>query len=297
MSGFESGGIGSGGVGDAAPPQQDARRFSTEELLLSDDEVMSLDVTGTDPGADLGIIPSTELKKDNWIDVETETGGATAVTAEGLQGVIGKAGNGVDTGMDIGSSMFGGVGADGRGERMDESDLTMAALDPMEIDALLACAGDDDHDRVGPITGAAGTAVNSGDAASNLRERTAATMIGNSSNSISSGSNPHELEAGCRATDSSDNTRATREANGKNSNDDASPSTNRSIEATMGGVSATLTKGFRGGGNAGRDVGDAGAPAGVQTRGGVASTVAAGVMGALCLAGVVVNSGTQVRAC
>eukprot|EP00752_Nemacystus_decipiens_P011557 g10263.t1 len=181
-----------------------------------------------------------------------------------------------------------------------EDQLTMEALDPMEIDALLACAGDGgDIAANDPFATSGGGSQDPSqlEAGNNIIINNNNDNNNNDHNNNLFGDNDNEAP---QAFASSSSPPATRD--GDRVGDGAarpqrvcSRSRHSASGAGAAGSSASAGGGARvlggvcGGGGSGLPSGDGGRRQ--AGGGGVASTVAAGVMGALCLAGVVINSG------
>lgn len=168
-----------------------------------------------------------------------------------------------------------------------EDELTMAALDPMEIDALLACAGDgvDGMGGLGVSDPFANRGGNSGGHDGGGGAASPSELEAGNSNALDAASS--EGGGGAVAQPPGVPTHPGHLASGTDA--PAAPAAG----SAPGGAGASVATVVRGGG--GLPSGDGGRRQTVgYGGGGVASTVAAGVMGALCLAGVVINSGAPV---
>ncbi|CAM9342845.1 unnamed protein product [Ectocarpus sp. 13 AM-2016] len=299
------------GVGEAAagagaaapPPPRLAETLSAMEFSVPDG-VMAADSAQAQPPTGSGVSSASGL-----LAFEAAGGGGGGSGAGAAEGLV----------------PFGDhpAAADGMGCCSEEDELTMAALDPMEIDALLACAGGDGEDCVkDPF-----------DTTNGSSRGIVIDGCGGSSNG-GGGASPCELEAGNNtgvqanaaaeaATASSSSSSRNKRGHGNDhlqhqqhqqqrdvvvapgrlhappSRNSGTPPTSSQASgsyppsSSVAAAAAASVASFRGGGSGGLPSGDNGRGGGGGAGGGgVASTVAAGVMGALCLAGVVLNSGT-----
>lgn len=236
---------------------------------------------------------------DAVMPVVSYAAAAAAAAAPTRESEVASVGGGVST---SGLLAFEDVGGNGLG---CEDQLTMEALDPMEIDALLACAGDGDDMAVnGPFATNAAVASGGGGGGASPSQLEAgnSNAFGDDNGGgfpqalvSSSPSSPHAATAAAHGDQPQGAAQPSRGPS--RSRQPASGAEGAGSSASGGGGGARAAAGVRGGGGGGLPSGDGGGrrQAGGIGGGGVASTVAAGVMGALCLAGVVINSGAPVR--
>ena len=292
----------------------------------------AIEIVDPGVGTERGRGPSTPPSRANTLSsgaaaasAQVDVGGEGAFTVD-VDDV-----NGMDEPDDgegvldsIGMEIFGDFGI-GTNNAM-EDELTMAALDPMEIDALLASS-----DTTAATVGDGSAYPRGGNTLYSCRDREAVSGGENGAGEapippgwadvlagdLEQGSSSLPFAGVAAAADDdvaaefhgsvtperqpprnlgeSGGATPTGAAAGAGNNDRCIESLSESVAARSSeGVADVSSKRRNDGGRTGAS--EKRRKEGEVSRGGLTSTVAAGVMGALCLAGVVMNSGTPVRA-